>query len=212
MLFRWAANADPPFLLEKFKSETTLSMRQTPIEKRISDMIDPVIKDTGFDLVSVRVQNDNGAQTLQVMAEDPATRLLGVDDCAKISRAIAATLDVEDPISSAYRLEVSSPGIDRSLYREQDFETYKGFEAKLELNVPNEDGQKRFRGVINGFQKEALKDGSTNTIVHVITQDQGDVHLPFQEITKAKLILTDELIKARSPQRKTENENTTTTA
>jgi ribosome maturation factor RimP len=167
-------------------------MRQTPIEHRISDMIDPVITDTGFTLVSVKVQNDNGEQTLQVMAENPATKRLGVDDCAKISRAISATLDVEDPISSAYRLEVSSPGIDRNLFREEDFETYKGFDAKIELHTPNENGQKRFRGTINGL----LKDDATGTMVQIVTQDQGEVYLPFDELAKAKLVLTDELIKA----------------
>lgn len=195
MLFRWAANADPPFLLRKLSE---LSMRQSPIEQRISDMIAPVITDAGFALVAVKVQSDSkGAQTLQVMAEDPATKRLGVDDCAKISRAISATLDVEDPISSAYRLEVSSPGIDRILTRVEDFETYKGCDAKLELQTPNENGQKRFRGIITGL----LKDSPAGTMVQITTPDQGDVELEFDALAKAKLVLTDELIKASAPEK-----------
>ena len=81
----------------------------------------------------------------------PKTKRLGVDDCAKLSRAIAATLDVEDPISGKYNLEVSSPGIDRPLINEQDFMNYSGFEAKIETDTPAENGQRRFRGVLQGM-------------------------------------------------------------
>ena len=161
-------------------------MRLTPQEQRITDIATPVIEDLGFALICVKIASTDGAQNVQIMAEDPATGRLGVDDCAKISRALSATFDVEDPIKSAYRLEVSSPGIDRPLTREQDFETYNGYEAKVETETPNENGQRRFRGHIKG-----IKDGIIG-----MTTDQGEADIPFAEITKAKLVLTDELIKA----------------
>lgn len=159
-------------------------MKQTPLEKRLSTYATPVIEDLGFALVCIKVLSENG-QTVQVMAEDPKTRNLGVDDAAKISRALSAVFDVEDPINGAYRLEVSSPGIDRMLTRLQDFETYKGFEAKLETDIPSENGQRRFRGVIDGLTEERVQ----------LKTDQGDVEIPFGTLVKAKLVLTDDLIK-----------------
>lgn len=161
-------------------------MRMTPLENRIYKLADPVIEDLGFALVNVKVIGEAAAPTVQIMAEDPATRRLGVDDCAKISRALSAVLDVEDPISSAYRLEISSPGIDRILTREKDFEDYTGFEVKLETLMPNENGQKRYRGVIKGMEEGKILLGT----------DTGDVEIPYSALAKAKLVLTDDLIKA----------------
>ena len=128
-------------------------MHSTPLENRIATIVRPVIADLGFALVQIKV---NG-ELVQIMAEDPATHNLGVDDCAKISRAVSVVLDVEDPIKGAYRLEVSSPGIDRPLIRLTDFETYKGFEAKLETALPMPSGQKKFRGVLKGLEDETIK-------------------------------------------------------
>lgn len=162
-------------------------MRYTPLEEKIITLVQPVIADLGFAFHHIKITGETGSALVQVMAEDTETRNLGVDDAAKISRAISAVMDVEDPINGAYRLEVSSPGIDRMLINENDFEDYKGFEAKLETATPNENGQKRFRGVING-----LKDKN----VLVSTEDQGDVEIPYSALAKAKLVLTDELIKA----------------
>ncbi len=161
-------------------------MRYTPLEQRIANLISPVIEDLGFSLHRIKVIGDGGASTLQVMAEDPKTKNLGIDDAAKISRAISAVLDVEDPISSAYRLEVSSPGIDRLLISKEDFKSYTGFEAKLETLMPNENGQKRFRGIIKGIEDDTV----------LITTDTGEEQISFTALTKAKLVLTDELIKA----------------
>jgi ribosome maturation factor RimP len=160
-------------------------MRQTPLEKRLSEYAQPVVEDLGFALVCVRITNENGSQTVQVMAEDEKTQRLGVDDAAKISRALSAVFDVEDPIKGAYRLEVSSPGIDRPLTRLEDFSTYEGFEAKLESEIPAENGQRKFRGRLNGLEGENIK----------ITTDQGEAEIPFNALVKAKLVLTDELIK-----------------
>lgn len=121
------------------------------------------------------------------MAEDPATGRLGIDDCTKISKAVAALLDVEDPISGKYVLEVSGPGIDRLLIREKDFETYKGFEAKIETALPTETGQKRFRGVLNGIDE--------NNRIAMTTDNGEEVEIPFSALSKAKLVMTDDLIK-----------------
>ena len=160
-------------------------MKQTPIESRLSEISAPVITDLGFALVCVKTLSEDGGQTVQIMAEDPATGRLGVDDAAKISRALSAVFDVEDPIKGAYRLEVSSPGIDRFLTRLEDFEKYAGYEAKIESDVPAENGQRKFRGILGGLDGELVK----------ITTDQGDAAIPFSSLTKAKLVLTDELIK-----------------
>ncbi len=160
-------------------------MRQTPLEKRLSEYAAPVIEDLGFALVCVKVIGADSSQTVQVMAEDPKTKRLGVDDAASISRALSAVFDVEDPINGAYRLEVSSPGIDRPLMRIGDFEDYEGFEAKIESAQPAENGQKKFRGRLKGLNGENI----------LIETDQGDAEIPFSDLVKAKLVLTDELIK-----------------
>jgi len=159
-------------------------MKLTPLEQRLSEYARPVIEDLGFALVLIKVVGEGGSQNVQILAEDPATRNLGVDDAAVISRALSAVFDVEDPIKGAYRLEVSSPGIDRPLVRIEDFETYKGFEAKIESCVPAENGQKRFRGVLQGLNGESV----------LIDTDQGKAEIPFSNLTKAKLVMSDELI------------------
>ena len=162
-----------------------IKMRQTPLEQRLSAIATPVITDLGFELVCIKTTASDNTQTVIIMAEDPATRNLGVDDAARISRGLSAIFDVEDPIKGAYRLEVSSPGIDRPLMRLDDFETYKGFEAKLESEIPAENGQRKFRGKLQGLDGEVIK----------ITTDQGEADIPFNALIKAKLVLTDELIK-----------------
>tara|TARA_R110001592_G_scaffold16881_9_gene71613 strand:+ start:37292 stop:37795 length:504 start_codon:yes stop_codon:yes gene_type:complete len=167
-------------------------MHYTPLEEKIVKLAEPVIQDLGFSLHHIRVRGDGGASLVQIMAEDVETKNLGVDDAAKISRAISAVMDVEDPINGAYRLEVSSPGIDRMLIKENDFEDYKGFEAKIETFTPTESGQKRFRGVLNGLKDKNI----------IVTTDQGDVEIPFALLSKAKLVLTDDLIKATANSRR----------
>ncbi len=162
-----------------------IRMRQTPLEQRLSTFAAPVIEDLGFSLVCIKTISEDGGQTVQIMAEDQATKRLGVDDAAKISRAISAVFDVEDPIKGAYRLEVSSPGIDRPLTRLEDFKTYEGFEAKVESDVAAENGQKRFRGVLQGINGENI----------LIKTDEGEAEIPFENLTKGKLVMSDDLIK-----------------
>ena len=163
-------------------------MRLTPLETRIAEMTNPVIEDLGFVPFCVKQTSDAGQPILQIMAEDPATQRLGVDDCAKISRAVSAVLDVEDPIEGKYRLEVSSPGIDRLLLTMAHYERYIGFEAKIESDTPAENGQRKFRGRILGAKDNVVS----------LRTDQGEADIPFPTIIKAKLVLTDELIKATS--------------
>lgn len=166
-------------------------MKATPLENRIAEIARPAAQDLGLDIVCVKILGEGGGMNVQVMAENPKTRNLGVEDCTKLSRALSALLDVEDPITGSYRLEVSSPGIDRPLVRLEDFETYKGFEAKLESDAPAENGQKRFKGILRGVNGESV----------VIDTDQGTAEIPFHSLNKAKLVLTDKLIKETAQQR-----------
>ncbi len=156
-------------------------------EKRITNIVEPVITGLGYDLVSLRIIGSQKLQTLQIMAEDPNTGRLDLNGCEKISHAVSAIMDVEDPIQSAYQLEISSPGIDRPLVRERDFEKHIGYEISVETeDAINESGQKRLRGKLVSFNEEKII---------VATEDIGDVEIERNNITRAKLILTDELAK-----------------
>lgn len=166
---------------------------KTAIDRRLAEIITPVIEDLGFELVRVRLQGGNTA-TLQIMADRPEGGI-NVDDCAEISTAVSATLDVQDPIEDNYHLEVSSPGIDRPLTRMKDFESFEGYEARLDLNQPI-DGRKRFKGTLAGTE-------GTEVLINI--EDQGATHtigLDFDLLADAKLVLTDELIKEMLRQKK----------
>jgi len=155
-------------------------------EARIEALIQPVVSDMGFLLVRVRYLT-GGRPKLQIMAERPDGSM-DVEDCAKLSRALSALLDVEDPIASEYVLEVSSPGLDRPLVRPADFVRFKGLEAKIEL-IRIFEGRKRFRGLIGGLELGGAGD-------MVIIEEEGGARfaLPFSLIDEAKLVLTDALI------------------
>jgi ribosome maturation factor RimP len=160
-------------------------MRLNSVEKKVADIAAPVIEDMGYELLYVTLKGEEGAsRILQITAENPETRTLGVDECARISRSVAAVLDVEGPVKGAYRLEVSSPGIDRFLVKEKDFTDFAGNEVKIEVNPPLE-GQKRFRGMLSGE-----KDGNI-----LLETDQGNVAISLETVHKAKLVMTDALIK-----------------
>lgn len=161
-------------------------MKQTPLETKIEQIVRPVIDDMGLSLFSVKIIGEGGSKNVQIMAEDPKTKNLGVDQCAQISRAVSAIMDVEDPINGTYRLEVSSPGIDRPLRALEDFKTYQGYEVKLETDMPLLTGQKRFKGTLTGVEGETI----------CINTEQGQAEIPFAIIAKAKLVLTEKLIKA----------------
>ncbi len=166
------------------------------IDRRLAEIIGPVIEDMGFELVRIRLMSGK-SQTLQIMAERP-TGGIEVDECAAISNAVSATLDVEDPILDTYTLEVSSPGIDRPLTRLKDFETFEGYEAKLETTELI-DGRRRFKGVLAGVEGDEV-------LINVDGSSEGEetvtLGLTFDWLSDAKLVMTDELIREMLRQRK----------
>lgn len=153
---------------------------------RIERMIAPALDDMGYELVRVQLSGGRQHSRLQVMAERADQAGMTVDDCAEISRAVSALLDVEDPISGAYDLEVSSPGIDRPLTRPRDFVRFAGQPAKVETRQMI-DGRKRFRGLLKGVEEGCA----------LLEMDGATVRLPVGDIEKAKLLLPDELIGGR---------------
>jgi ribosome maturation factor RimP len=155
---------------------------KSAMDRRMAEILTPVIEDMGYELVRVRLMGGKSA-TLQVMADRPEGGI-EVEDCADISTAVSAVLDVEDPITDTYTLEVSSPGIDRPLTRLKDFATFEGYEAKLETSELI-DGRKRFKGVLAGVEGSEV----------LINIDAGTVGLRFEWLSDAKLVLTDDLIR-----------------
>lgn len=162
---------------------------KTAIDRRLAEIIRPVIEDLGFELVRIRLQGGKTA-TLQIMADRPEGGI-NVDDCATISTAVSATLDVEDPLEDAYHLEVSSPGIDRPLTRLKDFATFEGYEIRIETNQAI-DGRKRFKGVSVGVEGNEV----------LINIEEGTIGLDFDLLADAKLVLTDELVAEMLRQKK----------
>jgi ribosome maturation factor RimP len=156
---------------------------------KIEAMIAPSLEAMGYRVVRVAVTGGRRA-TLQIMAERVDDQSMRVEDCTEISRMVSALLDVADPIAGAYLLEVSSPGIDRPLVRREDFARFAGFEAKVELNAPV-DGRKRFRGRLLGVEGDQLR----------LLVDAEPLALPIAAVTRAKLVLTDELLTHTAPPR-----------
>jgi len=159
----------------------------------IAKLIEPAVKAQGLDLVRVAMTGGTSDPTLQVMAERPDTRQLSLSDCETLSRSLSELLDAEeadgrDPVEGGYRLEVSSPGIDRPLTRIKDYADWAGHEARIKLANP-QDGAKQISGEIAGI------DGETVTIA----TPKGDRAIPFDNIASAKLLLTDKLINATAP-------------
>lgn len=155
----------------------------------VEALIAPALADLGYDIVRVTLGGERRAK-LQLMIERLDGRPLDVEDCALASRAVEALLDVEDPISASYILEVSSPGVDRPLTRLSDFDRWKGFIARVELQRPYE-GRRRFSGRLQGLEGETI----------VIADETGEIfRLPFAELGKAKLVLNDELLAAYTAQ------------
>ena len=159
----------------------------------IARLIGPAIKQLGFDLVRVAMIGGTSDPTLQVMAERPDTRQLDLDDCQAISRLLSDLLDAEeaagrDPIEGGYRLEVSSPGIDRPLTRRSDFADWAGHEARVKFAEPV-DGAKQVSGIIKGISGDTIR----------VATPKGEREVEFANIASAKLLLTDKLINATAP-------------
>ncbi|MGL4398015.1 MAG: ribosome maturation factor RimP [Hyphomicrobium sp.] len=171
----------------KHGASTERFQRETGVAAEIAGLVEPVLVDLGFRLVRVAVSGGDD-RILQIMAERPDGSI-SIDDCETISRGLSPVLDVADPINGNYRLEISSPGIDRPLVRPSDFEDWAGHEAKIELKEPI-DGRKRFKGVLEGFE-----DGEVR--IHADVGPLGRQHVGFaiHLIGEAKLVLTDALIR-----------------
>ncbi|MES2845859.1 MAG: ribosome maturation factor RimP [Pseudomonadota bacterium] len=166
---------------------------KTAIDRRLAGIVTPVIEGLGFELVRIRLMGGR-TPTLQIMADRPDGGI-EVDDCAKISTAVSAIMDVEDPIEDNYILEVSSPGIDRPLTRLKDFDMWEGYEARIETSELI-DGRRRFKGTLAGTEGDEV----------LIEIEEGGapltIGLKFDWLSDAKLILTDELIAEMLRQRK----------
>ena len=158
------------------------------LSARVAHLAEPVLEQLGYRLVRVKVSGADGC-TVQIMAERPDGSMT-VEDCETVSRTLSPVLDVADLIDRAYRLEISSPGIDRPLVRKSDFDRFVGHLARIEMEVPV-DGRKRFRGAIAGTEGEAVRLAREDRS----EGEPADVLLPIGEMSEAKLVLTDELVK-----------------
>jgi ribosome maturation factor RimP len=156
---------------------------------KIEEMIGPSLSAMGYSIVRVAFTGGRSRPTLQIMAERNDNAGMTVEDCETISHTVSALLDVADPIDSAYRLEISSPGIDRPLTRRADYERFAGFEAKIEMQRPV-GGRRRFQGKLLGLEGDDAK----------LLVGADALLLPLDAIARAKLVLTDELIAATTPQ------------
>ncbi len=154
---------------------------------RVAAIAEPIIEGLGYRLVRVKVSASEGC-TVQIMAERPDGSMT-VEDCETVSRALSPVLDAADPVDRAYRLEISSPGIDRPLVRKSDFDRYKGHLVKIEMEIPV-NGRKRFRGQLAGTQDDDARLCMDDTEAG----DDAEILLPIDEMSEAKLVLTDELV------------------
>ena len=179
------------------------------VAARVAAIATPVLTGMGYRLVRVRISGTSGC-TVQIMAERP-DGWMGIEDCEAASRALSPVFDVEDPIDREYRLEISSPGIDRPLVRRSDFERYAGHEAKIEMALA-QDGRKRFRGILTGVEGEAAK----LRRMDAAEGEPADVALRIADMAEARLVLTDELVReslrksksqTREIVRQTDNDN-----
>jgi len=162
-------------------------IRETGLAAVIAELAEPVLEDLGFRLVRVQIQGRE-SKIVQIMAERPDGTIT-VNDCEAISRQISPLLDVHDVISGSYRLEISSPGIDRPLVRPSDFEDWADYEAKIELSEMI-DGRKRFRGRLDGFE-----DGEVRIEIDLPEIGRTVVGFPVSLVSDAKLVLTDDLVR-----------------
>ena len=151
-------------------------------DKKLAELLNPILEDMGFEMVRVRLSSGNPS-TLQIMA-DRLDGPIRVDELAEINTSVGTILDVEDPIPENYTLEISSPGIDRPLTRIKDFDSFQGFEAKIETTELI-DGRRRFRGVLAGVNNDEV----------LINLEEGTIGLKFTWLSEARLVLSDDLIK-----------------
>jgi ribosome maturation factor RimP len=178
----WAENPLFSFVIRPWPKTSRKQTRVTELLRRIEDIVAPTIVGMGYELV--RVAMSRGGGTLQIMIEPADGRAMDVEGCATVARALSAVLDVEDPIPSAYTLEVSSPGIDRPLTRPKDYARWAGHIARLETAEPVE-GRRRFKGTLLGLEGDVVK---------LRLDDGQETEVPLSAVTRAKLEMTDALI------------------
>jgi ribosome maturation factor RimP len=169
-----------PFFLYEIMINNLIA--KSYMDKKLAELLNPILEDLGFEMVRVRLSNGNPS-TLQIMA-DRLDGQIGVDELAEINTSVGTILDVEDPIPENYTLEISSPGIDRPLTRKKDFDSFQGFEAKVETTELI-DGRRRFRGVLAGVNNDEV----------LINLEEGTIGLKFTWLSDARLVLSDDLIK-----------------
>jgi len=172
--------------IEENRTEPRL-INEPGLPARVAAIAEPIIESLGYRLVRVKVSASEGC-TVQIMAEQPDGSMT-VEDCETISRAVSAVLDVNDPIEKAYRLEVSSPGLDRPLVRKSDFDRYKGHLVKIEMEIPV-NGRKRFKGELAGTEGDTARLHRDDAA----EGEEADILLPIEEMSEAKLVLTDDLV------------------
>ena len=152
----------------------------------IRTIIEPAVIDLGYEIIRLKWMGGDKYKTLQIMIERKDTKAIRVEDCEKVSHTVSALLDVSDVIPGAYRLEVSSPGIDRPLTRRKDFEDYQGFETKIETRE-GIDGRRKFRGKVTSLNDDNIE--------FALSDEKKSFTIPWSKISEAKLVLTDELVK-----------------
>ncbi len=170
-------------------------VEETGVAARIAHIAKPVLEGLGYRLVRVKLGAQHGTN-VQIMAERP-DGTMSIDDCEAASQALSPVLDLEDPVAQEYRLEMSSPGIDRPLVRLSDFRRAVGHEARIELAVPTASGRKRFRGTIVAVEGEEIADAVLLLEVNDPAPDEDKrARLSLRDLDEAKLVLTDALIRA----------------
>ncbi|SRR5712691_9773368 len=180
------------------------------VAARVAAIVEPVLLGMGYRLVRVRISGLDGC-TVQIMAERP-DRTMTVEDCEAVSRALSPVLDVADPIDRAYRLEISSPGMDRPLVRCSDFERFAGHQIKVEMAVAI-DGRRRFRGVLLGVQVSGMdREAARIRRDDAAPGEANEVLLPIEDMAEARLVLTEALIveslrRGKAQQRPSEQES-----
>jgi len=184
--------------LSQSESEPRLLVEQG-VAARIAAIAEPVLADLGYRIVRVRLSSLAGC-TVQIMAERPDGTMT-IDDCEAVSRALSPVLDIADPLDRAYRLEISSPGIDRPLVRRSDFERYAGSRVKLEMTVAV-DGRRRFRGLLRGTEGDAVRIRRDDAVAG----EDPDVLLPMEDVAEARILLSDDVIAASLKRGKREHE------
>jgi ribosome maturation factor RimP len=160
---------------------------ETGLAATLAGLVEPVLEGLGYRLVRVKISGRDG-KTVQIMAERPDGSMT-IDDCEAVSRELSPLLDAHDVVADAYRLEISSPGIDRPLVRASDFEDWAGHEAKVELREPV-DGRRRFQGRLEGFEDEEVR-----IEVELDQTGRTTIGFPLSLVSEARLVMTEELIR-----------------